>query len=159
MTSWKAHDLSDDKLASPTDNASSVGELDAHHDVEKDEFQDESTEQNGHSLEKVKSSTSRKGEIDPFGEPPDGGLNAWLKVLGCFLLYSNIWYARIQGCMIVQDRWLISKQGIYVDIWCLPNILPARIFKLVDPFCHLLDRDSAIMAPHYCRMPFGSTFR
>ncbi|KAF2663309.1 MFS general substrate transporter [Microthyrium microscopicum] len=30
-------------------------------------------------------------EIDPFGEPPDGGLNAWLKVFGCFLLYSNIW--------------------------------------------------------------------
>lgn len=36
---------------------------------------------------------SKKSEIDPFGEPPDGGLNAWLKVLGCFLIYSNIWYA------------------------------------------------------------------
>jgi hypothetical protein len=36
---------------------------------------------------------SRKSEIDPFSEPPDGGLNAWLKVLGCFLIYSNIWYA------------------------------------------------------------------
>ena len=23
--------------------------------------------------------------------PPDGGLHAWLKVLGCFLMYSNIW--------------------------------------------------------------------
>ncbi|KIW08583.1 hypothetical protein, variant [Verruconis gallopava] len=34
---------------------------------------------------------SRRSEIDPFGEPPDGGLNAWLKVLGCFLIYSNIW--------------------------------------------------------------------
>lgn len=35
---------------------------------------------------------SRKSEIDPFSTPPDGGLNAWLKVLGCFLIYSNIWY-------------------------------------------------------------------
>lgn len=23
--------------------------------------------------------------------PPDGGLHAWLKVLGGFLIYSNIW--------------------------------------------------------------------
>lgn len=27
--------------------------------------------------------------IDPDGEPPDGGLNAWLKVYGCFLMYAN----------------------------------------------------------------------
>jgi hypothetical protein len=36
-------------------------------------------------------SSSKNGAIDPFGEPPDGGLSAWLKVLGCFLIYSNIW--------------------------------------------------------------------
>lgn len=24
--------------------------------------------------------------------PPDGGLHAWLKVLGGFLVYINIWY-------------------------------------------------------------------
>ena len=40
---------------------------------------------------------SRKSEIDPFAEPPDGGLNAWLKVLGCFLIYSNIWCAPDSG--------------------------------------------------------------
>lgn len=34
---------------------------------------------------------SKRSEIDPTAEPPDGGLNAWLKVLGCFLLYSNVW--------------------------------------------------------------------
>jgi hypothetical protein len=35
------------------------------------------------------------GEIDsqsPAHVPPDGGLHAWLKVLGGFLIYSNIWY-------------------------------------------------------------------
>lgn len=41
------------------------------------------------TLQKV---ASRRSEIDPAGEPPDGGLNAWLKVLGCFLIYSNVWY-------------------------------------------------------------------
>jgi hypothetical protein len=33
-------------------------------------------------------------EIDspsPVHIPPDGGLHAWLKVLGGFLIYSNIW--------------------------------------------------------------------
>jgi hypothetical protein len=42
-------------------------------------------------VEKVQSA-SRKSVIDPSTEPPDGGLHAWLKVFGCFLLYSNIWY-------------------------------------------------------------------
>ena len=41
-------------------------------------------------LAKVQS-TSRRSDIDPLAEPPDGGLNAWLKVVGCFLIYSNIW--------------------------------------------------------------------
>lgn len=40
------------------------------------------------ALEKV---VSRRSEIDPAAEPPDGGLNAWLKVFGCFLIYSNVW--------------------------------------------------------------------
>ncbi|KAF2097857.1 MFS general substrate transporter [Rhizodiscina lignyota] len=41
-------------------------------------------------LEKVQSS-SKRSDIDPSTQPPDGGLNAWLKVFGCFLIYSNIW--------------------------------------------------------------------
>jgi hypothetical protein len=95
-TSWKANDFSDDKLTSPTDDASSHKEVDTQHDIEKDGNQQEDTEANGQTLKKVKSSASRKADIDPFGgEPPDGGLNAWLKVVGCFLLYSNIWYAHI----------------------------------------------------------------
>ena len=27
----------------------------------------------------------------PAHVPPDGGMHAWLKVLGGFLIYSNIW--------------------------------------------------------------------
>lgn len=29
--------------------------------------------------------------LSPFPTAPDGGLHAWLKVLGGFLIYSNIW--------------------------------------------------------------------
>ncbi|KIW03009.1 uncharacterized protein PV09_05667 [Verruconis gallopava] len=32
---------------------------------------------------------STRSAIDPEAEPPDGGLHAWLKVFGCFLMYAN----------------------------------------------------------------------
>jgi hypothetical protein len=34
-------------------------------------------------------STARSIVIDPEAEPPDGGMHAWLKVFGCFLMYAN----------------------------------------------------------------------
>jgi hypothetical protein len=90
MTTWKSNEFSEEKLPLPTDDASSNDDL----DVERDnpaEVHESPTGEKINQLEKVKSSASKKGDIDPFGAPPDGGLNAWLKVLGCFLLYSNIW--------------------------------------------------------------------
>ena len=44
------------------------------------------------------------GEIDspsPAHIPPDGGLHAWLKVVGGFLIYSNIWY----NCSRTPSQW------------------------------------------------------
>lgn len=61
-------------------------------DVSRDEEAVESVEGINAKSTPLSRVQSRKSEIDPTGEPPDGGLNAWLKVLGCFLLYSNIWY-------------------------------------------------------------------
>jgi hypothetical protein len=86
MTRWKDNNFADDKLPS-TEDANSQTEL----ETEENGLQQTSNDGNGQPLEKTKSFASRKSDIDPFGEPPDGGLNAWLKVLGCFLLYSNIW--------------------------------------------------------------------
>jgi hypothetical protein len=34
-------------------------------------------------------SMARSIAIDPEAEPPDGGMHAWLKVFGCFLMYAN----------------------------------------------------------------------
>ena len=81
MTSLKASE-SDDKF-SPTAEENRQD----WRDTEKIDVTTERPAQ----LEKIQSS-SKKSDIDPFTEPPDGGLNAWLKVLGCFLIYSNIWY-------------------------------------------------------------------
>jgi hypothetical protein len=38
---------------------------------------------------KTLSTVTSQSAIPP---PPDGGLHAWLKVLGGFLIYINIWY-------------------------------------------------------------------
>lgn len=35
--------------------------------------------------------TEKSPEISPYSAPPDGGFNAWMKVFGSFLIYSNIW--------------------------------------------------------------------
>jgi hypothetical protein len=36
--------------------------------------------------------STRSVVIDPDAEPPDGGIHAWLKVYGCFLMYANTMY-------------------------------------------------------------------
>jgi hypothetical protein len=80
MKSWKDIEASNDNLPSIGDNVSKE-------QLENTSPKDDQIEQ----LTKVQSS-SRRSDIDPLAEPPDGGLNAWLKVFGCFLIYSNIWY-------------------------------------------------------------------
>jgi hypothetical protein len=78
MTGWKATSSSDDHLSSVIDESpEQMGDI-------------QSGMKTGTQIETIVSSP-KKLDIDPLGEPPDGGLNAWLKVLGCFLIYSNIW--------------------------------------------------------------------
>jgi hypothetical protein len=93
MSTWKENDYVDDKLPPSREDASSHDDLDIEQEGDSDQVHRDSHDKNGLQLEKTRSVASRKSDIDPFGEPPNGGLNAWLKVLGCFLLYSNIWYA------------------------------------------------------------------
>jgi hypothetical protein len=83
----KSLDSLDDKLPSLDDEIAQE-----ERDTEKAEIGQDAdpVDKTTPDLEKVQSS-SKRSEIDPSSEPPDGGLNAWLKVLGCFLLYSNIW--------------------------------------------------------------------
>lgn len=67
------------------DSEESVNEV---HDTEKAPA---NPEPENDKLEPLTRTSTRASTIDPATEPPDGGLNAWLKVLGCFLIYSNIW--------------------------------------------------------------------
>jgi hypothetical protein len=63
-------------------------------DVSSEQLKNPQNDGTINQLTKVQSS-SRRSDIDPLAEPPDGGLNAWLKVLGCFLVYSNIWWSSL----------------------------------------------------------------
>lgn len=42
----------------------------------------------------ISSTAESYKKIDP---PPNGGLLAWLQVLGSFFLYFNCWYVTVQG--------------------------------------------------------------
>jgi hypothetical protein len=77
----------DEKGPEPSENASSRAGDGSREEEVVDDIEISGQETRA-ALSRVQ---SKKSEIDPFGEPPDGGLNAWLKVLGCFLIYSNIW--------------------------------------------------------------------
>lgn len=68
-------------------NASSTG----WHDEEKAH---DGTHQNSdaHDVEDTPSLEAQSLAGSQLPAPPDGGLHAWLKVFGGFLVYINIWY-------------------------------------------------------------------
>ena len=70
----------------PHSNASSTG----WHDEEKDRngTRQNSDASDGHDPEAIESQSLAGSQLPP---PPDGGLHAWLKVFGGFLVYINIW--------------------------------------------------------------------
>jgi hypothetical protein len=49
---------------------------------------------------------TRRSGLDPSVPPPDGGLLAWSKVFGCFLLYSNIW--RVSTLLLVDTLLIVA---------------------------------------------------
>lgn len=77
-----------DGRTSLDDNASSG--IETQHAPENTEKHNENDPSSIEGLGLEKTSTGAPS-IDTLANPPDGGLNAWLKVLGCFLIYSNIW--------------------------------------------------------------------
>ena len=109
MKNWKDIETLNDELPTKGDYVSG------------EEQKDPQNEGTTNQLTKVQSS-SRRSDIDPLAEPPDGGLNAWLKVMGCFLVYSNIW------CLIfilLRSRSILTYQfkGIHFNFWGLSDIL------------------------------------
>lgn len=90
---------------------------------------DVNDEEKGATLSRTQ---SKKSEIDPFGEPPDGGLNAWLKVLGCFLIYSNIWYTLTQFAVYSSDS-NIRYRGFTLTFGAFQNYYQQNFLSDMTP--------------------------
>ena len=61
-----------------------------------------------------------------YHEPPNGGLVAWLQILGAFILFFNSWYAMF-GFLAQEVKIEISytklSKGHCQYFWCLSDIL------------------------------------
>jgi hypothetical protein len=77
--------------------------------------------------------------------PPDGGLHAWLKVFGGFLIYINIWLVFL--CLLSGIE-AYSPQGLHALVRRLSVLLLIYATQLILAILHLMDRHSAGMASH-----------
>ena len=88
--------------------------------------------------------------------PPDGGLHAWLKVLGGFLIYINIWFVSFHtvGLQIAD-----SPEGLHAIIRRLPSVLCVYNAFLFQPFGNILDRYCTGLAAYSRRYTFRPALR
>lgn len=59
----------------------------------------------------------------PDDRPPDGGLRAWLQVLGAFMLFLNTWYVSFLKARSPMQPLTFSQKGNHKLIRSVPNIL------------------------------------
>ena len=91
--------------------------------------------------------------------PPDGGLHAWLKVLGGFLIYINIWCVTFPHPTNTQSTPNHRFQGLHTNLRRLPILLQNDSSDFLLPLCHILDRHRASLAAHFNRRAFRSLVR
>jgi len=93
----------------------------------------------------ARSTTTTESAIPP---PPDGGLHAWLKVFGGFMIYINIWLAFRDVLQIPDDPFADDGQGLYTNIRRLPNILQKHAPLILQSIRYIMDRHRTSLAPH-----------
>jgi hypothetical protein len=89
--------------------------------------------------------------------PPDGGLHAWLKVFGGFLIYINIWFVISLYFLTVARA--DDREGFHAIVRRLPILLLVYAAQLIYPIRHLMDRHCTIMASHFHRRALRPTLR
>jgi hypothetical protein len=87
--------------------------------------------------------------------PPDGGLHAWLKVFGGFLIYINIWYNFFLS-LSLSSYWPNFSQGLHPNLRRIPSVLQIRSALLFLSVRHIMDRYRAGLAPHHRWRTLGS---
>lgn len=94
----------------------------------------------------ARSTRTTESTIPP---PPDGGLHAWLKVFGGFMIYINIWCVYVKLVLGVDVDSLL--QGLHTHVWCFPIVLQDDTAIFIVAVCNLMDRYRAGMATHCYR--------
>ena len=52
----------------------------------------------------------------------DGGLRAWLQVLGCWLVFFNVWYASSHSCFCLLTLTMVSEGALPLPLACFRTI-------------------------------------
>lgn len=103
------------------------------------------TEKAGAVLEPVQ---SRHPSVRDASSIPNGGLWAWLQVLGSFFLLFNSWYVSHGQCLDLSNVFL---QGHYQHIWLLSSLLRDRSSERYLAFRNILDRIHSGLSPSHGR--------
>lgn len=84
--------------------------------------------EDGAPLEKIKS-------VNSISSIPNGGLRAWLVVVGSFFLFFNSWFVLLFFCFVIcigriREYYTDTLvQGHQQHLWCLPDILRVQSSK------------------------------
>lgn len=98
--------------------------------------------------EKTFDARSTKTTESVIPPPPDGGLHAWLKVFGGFLIYV---------CSLTKDPKIYTDTapdqylGFHAQLWCFPSLLQIRSSLLCVSIGHIMDRHRSGLAAHFLR--------
>jgi len=89
---------------------------------------------------------------------PNGGLLAWLQVLGAWMLFFDTWYVKNDIRPAQEARTLIYNklQGHHQHVWCLSDILRIH-FHHLHILGHFLDWLCASIPFTLCRRNDGTT--
>jgi hypothetical protein len=105
----------------------------------------------------ARSTLTTRSVIPP---PPDGGLHAWLKVFGGFMIYINIWCVNPHQHMITKAKTDDTfSQGVYFDLRRFSILLRNNTPLFLVSQRYILDRHRASLAPHRHRRFIRSAFR
>lgn len=81
----------------------------------------------------------------------DEGLVPWLQVLGSFFLFFNSWYVLESVCAERIYTEMLTRQGSYKHLGCLPNILRTKTAVAHVIVGHSMDRVPASVSAHAVR--------
>lgn len=116
----------------------------------------------------ARSTITTESAIPP---PPDGGLHAWLKVFGGFMIYINIWSVPHLTVSTIPQKFSSfihtntqltnqpTSQGFHTNLRRLPILLQNLSPLLLQPVSHILDRHRASLAPHHHRRALRPSIR